>query len=171
MRARAAPAELPVSISSGVFTASGNKYELLRFDEGKGPTLSESNQIANLRRREMLTSNDLEKIMENRGSNIVFRYALKPEEYGYVRDKELEKQDMAILFAQVFNSKAKFSTSFDIEEAMSPNYKANMLILKAGRSFTAAPHTQATEWLRRIRGEISNFMYPARWNGDWYEDQ
>jgi hypothetical protein len=78
------------------FTVNNQKtYEILRF-EGKGPTLAQTIAIAKpMRGKQMLTLKEAMEITGGIESNTAFRKALRPGEWGYVRDPESEGRSWA----------------------------------------------------------------------------
>lgn len=84
-------AQLPVPKEPVTVTVKGQKYQILRF-EGKGPNLAQTIAIVeSMQGKQMLTLKEAREIIHDRGElNTAFRKALKPCEWGYVRDPESE---------------------------------------------------------------------------------
>jgi hypothetical protein len=89
-------AQLPVPIGQPqTLTMKGQTYEILRF-KGKGPNLAQTIAMAeSMQGKQMLTLKEAREITGDSESNLAFRNALWPGEWGYVRDPESEAQSYA----------------------------------------------------------------------------
>jgi hypothetical protein len=85
--------QIPVSATSQLFTVNSQKYEILRFDEGRGINLAQTRAMAeSMKGRRMLTLKEADKIKEDSESNTAFRKALRPGNSGYLSDLESERR-------------------------------------------------------------------------------
>ena len=96
---------LPVPTSSATFTLNGQTYLILKFPEGKGPDLEQTEEMARMNHGKLITCQEAKRIqgpdgaprtLDSRewgiqstyGPNEAFRKALEPGEWGYLSDPE-----------------------------------------------------------------------------------
>ncbi len=87
---------LPEPISADSFTTGGEKYTILRFSEGEGPTFTQTIAIAKSRGAALLTKEEINFITAPTNSQDpvnAFKTALRLGEWGFIRDQVSEEQD------------------------------------------------------------------------------
>ncbi len=130
------------------FTVNGQTYEVLRFPEGKGPTLAQSIEIAK-GRGEMLTIQEAREIRDNSKSNAAFKNALKPGEWTYVRDQKSEERSRA-----AYLDRYRYYRRLDVYDYDWPDDAARVVVLKkAGSEAASASAPQVAKSLRVERDE------------------
>jgi hypothetical protein len=133
-------AQLPVPIGRPqTFTVKGQAYEILRFSEGKGPNLAQTiAMVEPMQGRRMLTLKEAREIIGDGKSNAAFRNALRPDEWGYVRNPESEACSYAACLGRAAGGWRLYAHVYW------PDYASPVVILKV-TSEAAAPQEVAGE--------------------------
>jgi hypothetical protein len=129
---------LPVPIGQPqTLTMKGQTCEILRF-KGKGPNLTQTIAIAkSMQGKQMLTLKEARAITGDIESNAAFRNALRPGEWGYVRDAVAEALSFAACL--YYNGHYGRLYTYDLNR---PASTSRVMILKV-ISEVAAPQAQA----------------------------
>jgi hypothetical protein len=131
---------LPGSTGFTIFTVKGQEYEIHRFLEGKGPNLTQTIAMAeSTKGKQMLTLKEAREIRDDSESTATFRNALRPGEWGYVRDQESEARSFAAYLGHNSGGRRLYAGGYG-----RPDDASRVVILKV-TSEAAAPQEVAGE--------------------------
>jgi hypothetical protein len=125
---------LPKEISTQTITIKDQMYTILRFAEGKGVNFAQTIAIAKARGKDMLTSDDARKIMDDQESKTAFKSALGPGDDCYILHSE-KRPFLGAHFGHVTGTDECFDV---IDTVIRPDNPAYVVILKEIGSSEAA---------------------------------